>query len=85
MVGRSRVVIACLLAVGLAVLAGGFPIAAAAAPAPKVVLVVGPVGATTDRYRRLADEAVAEARRFTSNVVRVYSPNATWLIVKRAF
>jgi hypothetical protein len=84
MVARSRVVLACLLALGLIVLAGAFPLAAIAAPQPKVVLVVGPVGTTTDRYRRLADEAAAEARRFTPNVVRVYSPNATWPAVKRA-
>jgi hypothetical protein len=82
-VPRVRHLIATLLALALVVSLAVAP-AAGAASAPKVVLVVGPVGATTDRYRELADEAAAEARRLTPNVVRVYSPDATWPAVRRA-
>jgi hypothetical protein len=52
--------------------------------APKVAIVVGPAGAATDNYRRLANEAAAAAKKFTPNVVRVYSPDATWPAVKQA-
>jgi hypothetical protein len=52
--------------------------------APKVAIVVGPAGAATDNYRRLADEAAAAARKYTPNIFRVYSPDATWPAVKNA-
>ncbi len=52
--------------------------------APKVAIVVGPAGGATDYYRRLANEAAAAALKFTPNVVRVYSPDATWPAVKKA-
>ena len=44
---------------------------------------VRPAGGATPYYRRLADEAAAEAAKLTSNVVKVYSPDATWMNVKR--
>src|SRR4051795_3627140 len=70
----------------LLVLVAALPGAALAAPghAPKVVLVVGPAGAATNGYRAMADEAASAAREFTPNVVKVYSPNATWPAVRRA-
>jgi hypothetical protein len=52
--------------------------------APKVAIVVGPAGYATENYKRLADQAATEAARYTSNVVRVYSPDATWPAVKQA-
>ena len=58
--------------------------AAVARVAPKVAIVVGPAGAATDYYRRLANEAAAAALKYTPNVVRVYSPDATWPAVKKA-
>ena len=58
--------------------------AAATRAAPKVVLIVGPAGGATPYYRRLADEAAAVARKLTPNVVKVYSPDATWTNVKAA-
>lgn len=58
--------------------------AAAAKPAPKVVLIVGPAGGATPYYRKLADEAAAAALKLTPNVVKVYSPDATWTNVKAA-
>lgn len=51
---------------------------------PKVVLIVGPVGSATAYYRQLADQAAAAAVKLTPNVVKVYSPDATWERVKVA-
>ena len=71
--------------------AGVSPVAARSAPsdapghiAPKVVLIVGPAGSATPYYRRLADEAATVAAQYTSKVVKVYSPDATWQNVKAA-
>ena len=51
---------------------------------PKVVIIVGATHGATQRYRENADRAYAEAIKYTSNVVKVYSPNATWARVKAA-
>jgi hypothetical protein len=56
----------------------------AAGPGPKVVVVVGPVGALNATYRKEARLIVAEARRHTPNVVLLESPRATWSRVKAA-
>jgi hypothetical protein len=50
----------------------------------KVVLIVGPAGAATPYYKRLADETADAAAAYSSNVVKVYSPDATWPAVKAA-
>ena len=55
-----------------------------ATPDPRVVLVVGPVGSLTETYRRWAREGAAEARRWTNDVVEIYSPDATWPRVRAA-
>jgi hypothetical protein len=66
------------------------PLALGAAPVraqdglPRVAVIVGPVGSLTEEYRTIARAAAAEARRWTSDVVTVYSPNATWPAVKAA-
>ena len=60
------------------------PSVSAAAGDPKVVIIVGATHGATASYRARADEAYAEARKYTSNVVKVYSPNATWSKVKAA-
>lgn len=78
-----------VLASALAVLiVGAGPVEArplaAARVAPKVVLIVGPAGGATPYYKRLADQTAAAASAFTSNVVKVYSPDATWPAVKTA-
>ena len=57
---------------------------AAAQPVPKVALVVGPVGSITPAYRALANEAADAARAAGAEVVKVYSPNATWPAVRQA-
>ena len=91
-IGGARLV----LVAGLAAIAFGGgplvgPVVAApatsstpAAIAPKVVLIVGPAGGATPSYRSLADEAATAASKLTTNVVKVYSPDATWTNVKAA-
>jgi hypothetical protein len=64
--------------------AGAIAPVSAAARVPKVVLVVGPAGGVTASYRRLADQAAAVAVDAGAQVVKVYSPNATWDAVKSA-
>jgi hypothetical protein len=56
----------------------------AAAVAPKVVIVVGATHEATASYRTYADLMYAEAIKYTPNVVKVYSPNATWSRVRAA-
>jgi hypothetical protein len=73
-----------ILAGFVAPAAGAAPTARAAAAVPKVVLVVGPSGAATDRYRAEARKAATVARRYTPDVTEVYSPDATWPAVKAA-
>jgi hypothetical protein len=51
---------------------------------PKVVIVVGAVETYTSGDRTDADTIYAEAIKYTPNVVKVYSPNATWAAVKAA-
>jgi hypothetical protein len=63
---------------------GAIPPTPAAADEPKVVIIVGATHGATQRYRENAERAYAEAIKYTSNVVRVYSPNATWARVKAA-
>jgi len=57
---------------------------AADATQAKVVIVVGATQGTTDQYRSMADAAAGVASQYTSNVVKVYSPNATWEAVQAA-
>ncbi|HET9851988.1 MAG TPA: FlgD immunoglobulin-like domain containing protein [Candidatus Limnocylindrales bacterium] len=51
---------------------------------PKVVIVVGATEGTTASYRADADTIAAEALKYTSNVIKLYSPNAKWAQVKAA-
>ena len=60
------------------------PSAAAATSHAKVVIIVGATHGATAGYRTDADRAYAEAIKYTPNVVKVYSPNATWAKVKAA-
>ncbi|MEO8469407.1 MAG: cell wall-binding repeat-containing protein [Chloroflexota bacterium] len=50
----------------------------------KVVIIVGATGSATSNYRSVGDSAYAEAIKWSSNVVKVYSPNATWAAAKAA-
>lgn len=65
----------------LAALGAWAPAAAAQSSTAKVVIIVG---ADTPQYLDDANELYAEAIRHSSNVIRVYSPNATWSAVKAA-
>jgi hypothetical protein len=58
--------------------------ATAAAINPKVVLIVGATHATTPQYRAAMEQTYQTVRRYTTNVVRVYSPDATWSAAKTA-
>jgi hypothetical protein len=76
---------AALLAVALVVSLGiAVPTASAALADTKVVIIVGATHDATAGYRADADQAYAEAIKYTSNVVKVYSPYATWAKVKAA-
>ena len=82
---RPLVLIVIALAAALGSLGTAHPVQAAAARTPaKVVIVVGATHGATAKYRSYADAAYAEARKYTPNVVKVYSPNATWSKVKSA-
>jgi hypothetical protein len=75
-------VIGTLLVAGLIA-----PAVSAASPGTgvaKVVVIVGPAGSATNRYRAEARDAAALARRYTRDVTEIYSPNATWPAIKAA-
>ena len=72
-----RLLAATVGVVMVVALMGNAPAAAATTHSPKVVIVVGPVGELTDRYRAIAKSAAKEAARWTSDVVTVASPDAT--------
>jgi len=77
--------LAAALAVALVTaLAVASPAAAVQTSTAKVVIVVGATQGTTPTYRTYADAAYAEAIKYTANVTKVYSPNATWTKVKAA-
>jgi hypothetical protein len=50
----------------------------------KVVVIVGPVGSHSADYKDQAREVIAEARKYTSNVVVLFTPRATWSRVSQA-
>ena len=78
---KSAFVIALVLVASLGILV---PSVAAATGEPKVVIIVGATHGATSGYRADADRIYAEAIKYTHNVVKVYSPNATWAKVKAA-
>ena len=77
---KSAVALALILVASFLAIVPGV----AAADEPKVVVIVGATEGTTDSYRRDADQIAAAALQYTSNVIKVYSPNATWARVKSA-
>ena len=56
----------------------------AQAASRKVVIVVGPVGSSTDNYKNGARKLARKARSYGAKVVEIYSPYATWSRVKDA-
>ncbi|MFH1475427.1 MAG: FlgD immunoglobulin-like domain containing protein [Chloroflexota bacterium] len=75
--------LAGLLVLSLGWTAAPTPAAAASAD-PKVVLVVGATHGTTAAYRSYMSAVATTASRYSRNVVKVYSPNATWAAVRSA-
>ncbi len=79
------VLLAALLAtIGAIVPSSGPMVAAAASVGPKIVLIVGATHGATASYRADMDAVYATALQYSANVVKVYSPNATWSAVKWA-
>ncbi len=80
----ARALLGAVLAAFLVLPAAVFvPRVSAATPDPKVVVIVGPVGDHNAHYKDDANAIVDEAKKYTSNVVRIFTPNATWARVKR--
>ena len=78
---KTALAIALVLVATLGIIV---PSVAAVSGGPKVVIIVGATHGATAGYRADADRAYAEAIKYTSNVVKVYSPYATWAKVKAA-
>ena len=81
---KVAIALAALLVAGLGAVTPATAPLAHAATNPKVAIIVGATHGATDRYRSSADQVAAAASRYTTNVVKVYSPNATWSKVKSA-
>ncbi len=82
----ARALVASVLAaLAVVVAVGPGTVAAATAPKnPKVVIIVGPVGDLTAHYESDANAIADEASQYTTNVVKIETPNATWGRVKAA-
>ncbi|HEX5823126.1 MAG TPA: FlgD immunoglobulin-like domain containing protein, partial [Candidatus Limnocylindrales bacterium] len=79
-----RNLVAALAVALVAALGAASPAVAAPTSTAKVVIIVGATHGATAGYRSNADQAYAEAIKYTSHVTKVYSPNATWSKVKAA-
>lgn len=79
---RSRAPLSIAIVVTLAL--GLLAAAPAAAAGPKVAIIVGPTGSLTDYYRSAGNQLANTATAAGAQVVKVYSPNATWANVKAA-
>ena len=77
-----RALVAVVVALLAALALPAAPVAAASSA--KVVIVVGPSATTTPTTRPTPSEIATEARRWTPNVVKLTTPNATWSRVKAA-
>ena len=77
-----RALVVIVLALLAALVLPATPVAAATQA--KVVVVVGPVGDHNAHYKADANDIVTEAKRYTSNVIKIFTPNATWSKVKAA-
>ena len=81
---KLALIVAAVLLAGLGVVTPATAPAVSAGTGPKVAIIVGATHGATAQYRSYADEVYAEAIRYTPNVVKVYSPTATWTNVKAA-
>lgn len=94
--GAPAAALAALIAIAPAITLPATALAASAAPPTastptngyvsdaKVVIVIGAVEGNTSSYRAKGDAIYAEAIKYTPNVTKIYSPNATWAKVKAA-
>ena len=78
----GAITLAAILGVGSIALAD--PLPGAAATGTRVAIIVGPGGSQTTANKAWADAAAREALRYTTNVVKAYTPNATWPKVRAA-
>jgi hypothetical protein len=85
---RDRLRAVTAISVALATAWAAFaitPVAAAETPAPlKVVIIVGPTGSQTSDYRGTGNDIADVAEEAGAEVVKVYSPRATWARVRNA-
>ena len=81
---KILVILAAALVASLGTVAPSAAPAARAANSTKVAIIVGATHGTTPTYRTYANQVYAEAIKYSSNVVRVYSPSATAAKVKAA-
>jgi hypothetical protein len=72
-----------LAVIGAVAAIGAMPQEAAAA-APKVAIIVGPVSGRTDEFRADGRRLARQARAYGARVVTVFSPYATWSRVVQA-
>ena len=68
----------------LALVWSAFSVAPVAAATKKVVIIVGPTGSLTDSYRSAGNQIASAAVDAGAEVVKVYSPRATWKRVQEA-
>jgi hypothetical protein len=75
-----------LVGLAVALAAGGLAVGpkSVAASGKKVVIVVGPTGSTTSYFKSVANDAAYQARKYGANVIKIYTPYATWSRVKQA-
>ena len=81
---RRSIKLGVVVALAAAFALGGLATSPASAQAAgkKVVIVVGPAGASTANYIYNAKKYAAQARSYGAVVYEIYSPNATWAKVK---
>ena len=79
-----RVLLIGAIASGLVFATAPLSAPEARAAVPSVVIIVGPAGRATDRYRADGNEAAKVARAAGADVTTIYSPDATWPRVKAA-
>lgn len=77
--GRS-LHIAAMVALATALALGGLAVQPQVAEAArqKVVIVVGPTGSMTSSFKRAANEVASQAKNLGADVIKIYSPYATW-------
>jgi hypothetical protein len=80
---RLRAVITAAVSVAMAWTMLGIAPAVAATPL-KVVIIVGPTGGLTQNYRDTGNKIANVAEAAGAEVVKVYSPRATWSRVRNA-